>query len=97
MLSKHQKQFLKGLSNTLKPTVMIGKNGLTENVLTSVKESLLAHELVKISILNNCETKPKQLAIEIASKTNSEIVCQIGRKIILYKRNVKEFKIILPK
>lgn len=85
------------MANTLKTTVIIGKNGLTENLISSASESLLAHELIKVSVLNNCEVKPEQLAIEIASETKSEIVCQIGRKIVLYKKNVKEPKIVLPR
>ncbi|MGI6608219.1 MAG: YhbY family RNA-binding protein [Erysipelotrichaceae bacterium] len=97
MLKKHQKQYLKSMANELKPTIIVGKNGLTDNVIASVMESLNAHELVKISVLNNSQMKPEQLSIEIASETNSEIICQIGRKIVLYKKNVKEPKIILPR
>lgn len=88
---------MKGLANTLKPTVMVGKNGLTENVITSVKEGLNSHELIKVSVLSNAEATPEQLAIEIASETNSEIISQLGRKIVFYKRNVKEPKIELPR
>ncbi len=97
MLKKNQKQYLKGLANTLKPTIIVGKNGLTDNVITSVIEGLTAHELVKISVLNTSEATPEQLAIEIASETKSEIVSQLGRKIVLYKKNVKEPKILLPR
>ena len=65
--------------------------------MTSVIEGLIAHELFKISVLNNSPLKPEHLAIEIASETNSEIIIQLGLKIVLYKKNVKEPKILLPK
>ena len=82
MLNKAQKQYLKGLSNTLKPLVQIGKNGLNENVISSVDEILTAHEMVKITVLNTCE-RP--------------VVSQLGRKIVLYRRNPKKPVIDLPR
>ena len=97
MLNKTQKQFLKGLSNTLKPLVQIGKNGLNENVISSVDEILTAHEMVKIAVLNTCERPVMELALDIASGTKSEIVSQLGRKIVLYRRNPKKTVIELPR
>ncbi len=97
MLKKHQKQYLKGLANTLKPTIIIGKNGLTDNVIVSIMESLIAHELVKISVLNTSLASAEELAIDIASITKSEIISQLGKKIVLYKKNVKDPKILLPR
>ena len=97
MLNKTQKQFLKGLSNTLKPLVQIGKNGLNENVISSVDEILTAHEMVKIAVLNTCERPVMELALDIASGTKSEIVSQLGRKIVLYRRHPKKTVIELPR
>ena len=97
MLNKTQKQFLKGLSNTLKPLAQIGKNGLNENVISSVDEILTAHEMVKIAVLNTCERPVMELALDIASGTKSEIVSQLGRKIVLYRRNPKKTVIELPR
>ncbi len=97
MLNKAQKQYLKGLSNTLKPLVQIGKNGLNENVISSVDEILTAHEIVKITVLNTCERPVMEMALDIASNTRSEIVSQLGRKIVLYRRNSKKPVIDLPR
>ena len=44
MLTKTQRQYLKGLANTLKPLVQIGKSGLNENIIVSVDEVLEAAE-----------------------------------------------------
>ena len=96
MLTKNQKKYLKGLGNTLKPLVQIGKNGLTKTVIQSVDEVLAAHELLKIDVLKNCETECEELALDIASSTNSEIISQLGRKILLYRKS-KEGKIKLPR
>ena len=97
MLNKAQKQYLKGLANTLKPLVNIGKNGLNENVIKSVDEILTAHEIVKITVLNTCETPSTELALDIAASTGSEIVSQLGRKIVLYRKNPEKNSIVLPR
>ncbi|MBR0137624.1 MAG: ribosome assembly RNA-binding protein YhbY [Erysipelotrichaceae bacterium] len=97
MLTKTQKQFLKGLANPLKAMVTIGKTGLTENIINSIEEQLTAHELVKVSVLNTCDQPISEMAIEIAAETSSEIISQLGHKIVFYRRNLRDSKIVLPK
>ncbi|MBE6104232.1 MAG: YhbY family RNA-binding protein [Erysipelotrichaceae bacterium] len=97
MLTKTQRQYLKGLANTLKPLVQIGKSGLNENIIVSVDEVLEAHELCKISILNTCPQETGEIALDLSSATNSDIVSQLGRKIVLFRRNLKKGTITLPK
>ena len=50
MLNKKDKFRLRGLANPLKPVVIIGKDGLTENSLVAIKDVIRTHELIKISI-----------------------------------------------
>ncbi|MDO4378406.1 MAG: ribosome assembly RNA-binding protein YhbY [Erysipelotrichia bacterium] len=97
MLTKTQKKYLKSMTNTLKPIVLVGKNGITSTVIDSVDEALTANELVKISLSENCPQTADEAAIELASETGSEIVYQIGRKITLYRRNLKKNIINLPR
>ncbi|MBQ2685586.1 MAG: YhbY family RNA-binding protein [Erysipelotrichaceae bacterium] len=97
MLTKTQRQYLKGLANTLKPLVQIGKSGLNEIIIVSVDEVLEAHELCKISILNTCPQETGEIALDLSSATNSDIVSQLGRKIVLFRRNLKKGTITLPK
>ena len=50
MITKAQRQYLKGLANNVKPLVKVGKMGLTENIIKSIEEVLTAHEIVKIDV-----------------------------------------------
>ena len=97
MLSKSQKVYLKSLCNTLKPLVMIGKNGITDSVIETTEEVLVAKELVKVSVLESCELSIDEVAIELARVTNSEIIYKIGRKVCLYRRNLSKNIIELPR
>ena len=50
-LRNPQKRYLRGLGNGLKPTIHIGKSGLTESLLKAIQEALDDHELIKIRFL----------------------------------------------
>ena len=49
-LSTKQIAHLRGLAHNLNPVVMIGNNGLTENVIKEIELNLNAHELIKARI-----------------------------------------------
>lgn len=95
MLTPKNKAYLKGLANHLKAQINLGKGEIDEGVITSVNNSLEAHELIKIKILQNSNELCEDLASQIAKKTKSEVVDIIGRTIILYRESKKNHKIIL--
>ena len=97
MLTKSQKTYLKSLTNTLKPIVMVGKNGLTDTLINSLDENLTANELVKVSISDTCPQDVDEIAIELARETSSEIIYKIGRKVTFYRHNLKKNIINLPR
>jgi len=96
MLNNRQKSHLRALANKLRANVIIGKDGLSEQVLESVDLALEAQELLKISMLKTTNLAVKEAAIEIAINTKAEIVHTVGRTIVLYRKS-KEPKIKLPK
>ena len=87
--SKERAELKKIISNS--PSVyQVGKDGLTQACLEGIKECLLARELIKINILQNCDESAKELARKIAEEVDCEIVGVIGRKVTLYKLNPKK-------
>lgn len=95
MLTPKNKALLKGLANHLKPQINIGKGEIDENMVTQISNSLEAHELIKIKVLQNSNEACEDIANEIVSKTGSDLVDIIGRTIILYKPSKKKPRIIL--
>lgn len=94
-LTGKQKRFLRAKANQLKAIVMIGKDGVTNTVISSLDDALEAHELVKVSILKTCDIELNEIVIDLIKDTKAELVQTIGKTIILYRRS-KEHKIILP-
>ncbi len=79
----------------LKPTVMIGKNGVTDNTFISINNGFNTKELLKIKIQDGCELEKEEVAALVGKKTKSKLVQIIGNMILLYKRH-DEPKIHLP-
>ena len=96
-MTSKQRAYLISLANSLEPVFQIGKLGLTPEVTEAISEAFNNRELIKISVLKNCFDDPKNMAEMVASRTHSEVVKIIGKKIILYKHNKDNPKILLPK
>ena len=97
-MTSKQRAYLKGLAMNITPVVQIGKEGLTPEVTKSVEEAFHTRELIKLSVLQNCMEDHREMAQQIAERTQSQVVQVIGRKIVLYKEGKDEKKKIeLPK
>ena len=96
-LSKNQTKFLRGLCHDLKPVVMLGQKGLTDAVLNELDIALDHHELVKVKLSVDDRDARKQLIDEICRRGQDELVQTIGKTLSLYRPNIKNPVIQLPK
>lgn len=96
-MTSKQRAYLKSLGSVLDPAFQLGKASLTPEFTNAILEYFNTHELIKIAVLKNCADDPKEIAIMLAERTNSELVHVIGKKIVLYKPDKDEPKIVLPK
>jgi len=95
MLTTKQRSTLKCLAQKLTPTFQIGKNGVIPSLTEAIDSYLEVHELVKLSVLDNCDLEAKDAADQLAGRTRSEVVQVIGRKIVLYRESKDNKKIKL--
>ena len=96
-MTSKQRAYLKGLASTISPSFQVGKSSLTPEFTTAIDEAFNTKELLKITILKNCLDDPGEIAQTIAERTHSQVVQVIGKKIVLYKPDRKNPKIVLPK
>ena len=95
-LTSNQKQFLRQRAHHLKPVVIIGQHGLTENVVTEIDGALAHHELIKVRV-NAGDREARQAMIEqIGEQTGAEAVQQIGHIAVFYRPADKP-KLQLPR
>lgn len=96
MLTSKQKRFLKSKAHHLTPIFQVGKGGINENMINQISEALEARELMKISILQNCEEDKEDVAQKLAKGSGSELVQLIGKTVVLYKESKENKQIVLP-
>ena len=96
-LTSKQRAQLRGLAMSEDTIVQVGKGGITENVITQVKDALTARELIKGKVLENSMLTAREAADALAEACEADTVQTIGSKFVLYKRNNKDPKIVLVK
>jgi len=84
-LSTKQIAHLRGLGQRLEPTVHIGQAGLTDALIASLNQALDHHELVKAKFFALKEQK-KELAPQLAARTDSVLVHRVGNVVVLYRQ-----------
>ena len=78
---------LKRRAKELKPTVQIGKYGLTDEVLKEINKQLKEKKLIKIRLQRAfvLGKSRKEIAEQIASKTGARVVSVVGNTISLFR------------
>lgn len=72
--------------HALEPSLRIGKEGITEAVIKQLKNQLKKHKIIKVKFLPSAiKNNKKQLAQELAEKTNTKIVHKVGFIVVLEK------------
>ncbi|MBR5491402.1 MAG: YhbY family RNA-binding protein [Oscillospiraceae bacterium] len=97
MLTSKQRAYLRSLAMSEDTIIIIGKGGITENVVTQVRDALKARELVKGKVLENSLLSAREACEALAEECKAQQVQSIGSKFVLYKRNETDPKIELPK
>jgi RNA-binding protein len=96
-LTGKQRRFLRSEAHALNPVVVVGKEGLTETVLSAVKEALLTHELIKVRLLDTAPMERQEFADQLPPLVKAELAGLIGRVAVLYKRHPEKPGITLPR
>lgn len=99
MITGKQRSYLKALAHHEDPIVFIGKDDITQNIITEIDRALESRELVKVKIQESSILDPKDAANEIAEELGAEFVQAIGRKFTLYRqaKDKDKRKIVLPR
>ncbi|WP_044894731.1 ribosome assembly RNA-binding protein YhbY [Bacillus alveayuensis] len=96
MLTGKQKRFLRAKAHHLNPIFQVGKGGVNENMIKQIVDALEARELIKVSVLQNCEDDRETVAQQLAEGAQAELVQIIGNVIVLYKESKENKQIVLP-
>ena len=87
-LTARMKRRIKRRLSGEKPTIQIGKNGVSEKLVKEIEKQLEKKEMVKIKILQSAleGEEAREIASKIAEQTVSSLVEVRGHTFMLYKR-----------
>ena len=91
-LTSKQRAQLRSLANSIDTILIVGKDGIGNNLVKQANDALEARELIKGRVLENSLLSPREAAEELAPLTRSEIVQVIGTKFVLYRASHKKAK-----
>lgn len=88
-LNNAQIRKLKGLAQRMDPSLKVGKQGLSEGFINTLNAELDRHELVKLKFVEFKDQR-KELAPQLAARTQSHLVTLLGNVVVLYRPNPDE-------
>ncbi|WP_055426487.1 YhbY family RNA-binding protein [Bifidobacterium aesculapii] len=97
-LTKKQIKQLRGMANTLKPLINIGKNDVTDALVKQSSETLENRELVKFSVQDGSGLTAKEASENLAGQLGAEVVQTIGNRFTLYRaskrRDIEHIRLV---
>ncbi len=84
IITSRQRNILRKEAHTLKPVVMIGKNGVTPELIAAVDAALSDHELIKIKYQDFKEDR-RALTRALSDSVKAIVISVIGNIAILYR------------
>jgi RNA-binding protein len=90
-LTAGKKRFVKRALGNARPTIWVGRDGASVELVKEVDKQLQKNEMVKVRILRSAmaEQEAKEVASGIAQETGSSLVEVRGHTFMLYRRRKK--------
>ena len=89
MLTSKQRAELRSKANTLDTKLIVGKGGVTENVVAEANVLLESFELVKGKVLETAMLSPREACDAICEATGADGVQVVGTKFVFYRKSEK--------
>ena len=86
-MTSKERAALRAQANPLEPIIQIGKEGISDNLIAQIDDTLDTRELIKIRVhLETAPSAPREFANELAEKLQAEVIQVIGGVIVLYRK-----------
>jgi len=92
MITSKMKRRIKQELSAERPTVWVGKEGATPQIMNEINRQLEQREVVKTKILQTAlrEREAREIATKIADQTASTLIEIRGHTFILYKKRKRK-------
>ena len=91
-LTSKQRAQLRALATNMETILIVGKEGIGDNLVKQADDALEARELIKGRVLENSLLTAREAAEALAPRTRSEVVQVIGSKFVLFRQQPQKDK-----
>ena len=89
MLTSKQRAEFRAQANSLETTLIVGKDGVTENVIAEADRLLTSRELVKGKVLETALMTAREVSDAICEATGADGVSCVGYKFVIWRYSEK--------
>ena len=89
MLTSKERAELRAQANSIDTTLIVGKDGVTENVAAEAERLLTARELVKGKVLEAALMSAREVSDAICEATGAEGISCVGNKFVIWRFSEK--------
>ena len=82
-LTSKERAAIRSKAQKLNPVVMVGHDGITDNVVAALKEALDCHELVKVKF-QDFKKDTRALSEELESRADTTLIAVTGFTAVFY-------------
>lgn len=85
-LSAAQRREYRAIAHNLKPIIIIGDKGLSENLMQELDRALDDHELIKVKVASTDREARSEVIRELCAQSGAELVQTIGKIAVVMRR-----------
>lgn len=89
MLTSKQRSEYRSLANALEVTLMVGKGGVSESVISEAEILLESHELVKGRVLETAMLTAREASDAVCEQTGADGVSCVGNTFVIWRKSKK--------
>ncbi|SOB77881.1 RNA-binding protein [Marinobacter sp. LV10R510-11A] len=87
--SPEQRREYRAIAHHLKPVIIVGDKGLTENLQEELERALNDHELIKIKVASQDREARQEAVLALCESSGAEVVQTIGKIAVIMRRAKK--------
>ena len=79
---------LVGIGHTMKPSILVGRSGLTAGLIEATREAVTRHGLIKVKLTPQAELEKHEALQALAWASGCDLVKRVGRVGLLFRADV---------
>ena len=95
MMTGKQRAALRRMANPIETIIYIGRDGVTDSIVSEVYNALEARELIKGCVQQGAPLDARSALTILCEKTGAEPIQVIGRRFVMYRPSRENPKIVI--